>query len=162
MTGRRRSKARATRFASWIRFLFRVAALLWRAGLPRVGLRSSPKTTEGAALILVSRIIVNDLRGQARLLQGSTHASTIRSATRPPRFAFDCDLGRPPKSLSDYGHTEPRRGAECWGKSPFGYFWGSFPKVTRREGGTNISRYPNIGYVHNQKLPPTQSKMKLS
>ena len=24
---------------------------------------------------------------------------------------------RPPKSMSDYGHTEPRRGAECWGKS---------------------------------------------
>ncbi len=45
------------------------------------------------------------------------------------------------------GHTEPRRGAEWWGKSPFGYFWGSFPKVTRRKGGTNISRYPNNGYV---------------
>ncbi|TWR53984.1 hypothetical protein FIV41_23265 [Pseudomonas marginalis] len=25
---------------------------------------------------------------------------------------------RPPKSLSDSGHTEPRRGAEWWGKSP--------------------------------------------
>ncbi|RZI24928.1 hypothetical protein EUX58_12175 [Pseudomonas sp. 770NI] len=25
---------------------------------------------------------------------------------------------RPPKSLADYGHTEPRRGAEWWGKSP--------------------------------------------
>ncbi|AZE63883.1 hypothetical protein C4K02_5569 [Pseudomonas synxantha] len=24
---------------------------------------------------------------------------------------------RPPKSLSDYGHTEPKRGAEWWGKS---------------------------------------------
>jgi len=24
---------------------------------------------------------------------------------------------RPPKSLSDYGHTERERGAECWGKS---------------------------------------------
>ncbi|ASV37792.1 hypothetical protein CI807_16920 [Pseudomonas sp. NS1(2017)] len=32
-------------------------------------------------------------------------------------LAFDFDLRRPPKSLSDYGHTEPRRGAECWGKS---------------------------------------------
>ncbi|WP_218193675.1 hypothetical protein, partial [Pseudomonas gelidaquae] len=28
-----------------------------------------------------------------------------------------------------------------------GYFWGSFPKVTRRKGGTNSSRYPNNGYV---------------
>ncbi|TKK11896.1 hypothetical protein PflCFBP13510_12920 [Pseudomonas fluorescens] len=24
---------------------------------------------------------------------------------------------RPPKSLADYGHTEPKRGAEWWGKS---------------------------------------------
>jgi len=24
---------------------------------------------------------------------------------------------RPPNSLADYGHTEPRRGAEWWGKS---------------------------------------------
>ncbi|MCK3841186.1 hypothetical protein E4P01_25160 [Pseudomonas sp. NCIMB 10586] len=24
---------------------------------------------------------------------------------------------RPPKSIADYGHTEPRRGAEWWGKS---------------------------------------------
>ena len=46
-----------------------------------------------------------------------------------------------------FGHTEPRRGAEWWGKSPFGYFWGSFPKVTRRKGGTHFSRYPNNGYV---------------
>ncbi|ATN08698.1 hypothetical protein CRN80_03080 [Pseudomonas sp. FDAARGOS_380] len=25
---------------------------------------------------------------------------------------------RPPKSLANYGHTEPKRGAEWWGKSP--------------------------------------------
>ncbi len=36
---------------------------------------------------------------------------------------------RPPKSMSDDGHTEPRRGAEWWGMSPFGYFWGS-PSVS--------------------------------
>ncbi|TKJ95333.1 hypothetical protein PflCFBP13510_28355 [Pseudomonas fluorescens] len=24
---------------------------------------------------------------------------------------------RPPKSLADYGHTEPKRGAEWWGQS---------------------------------------------
>ncbi|ATN12846.1 hypothetical protein CRN80_25865 [Pseudomonas sp. FDAARGOS_380] len=32
---------------------------------------------------------------------------------------------RPPKSLADYGHTEPKRGAEWWGKSlllTFGLF----------------------------------------
>ncbi len=61
---------------------------------------------------------------------------------------------RPPKSLSDYGHTEPRRGAECWGKSPFGYFWGSFPKVTRRKGGTHSSRCLNNGYVPGLIQPP--------
>ena len=31
--------------------------------------------------------------------------------------------------MSDGGHTEPGRGAEWWGKSPFGYFWGS-PSVS--------------------------------
>ncbi|TWR59231.1 hypothetical protein FIV41_14085 [Pseudomonas marginalis] len=46
-----------------------------------------------------------------------------------------------------FGHTEPRRGAECWGKSLFGYFWGSFPKVTRRKGGTLSRRYRSNGYV---------------
>ncbi|MET4715631.1 hypothetical protein ACVKS2_004741, partial [Pseudomonas sp. PvP125] len=41
--------------------------------------------------------------------------------------------------------------AEWWGKSPFGYFWGSFPKVTRRKGGTHIS--------HHQKtdMPPKKA-----
>ncbi|VVN39820.1 hypothetical protein PS682_05413 [Pseudomonas fluorescens] len=61
---------------------------------------------------------------------------------------------RPPKSLSDYGHTERERGAECWGKSPFGYFWGSFPKVTRRKGGTHSSRCLNNGYVPGLIQPP--------
>ncbi|MCK3840909.1 hypothetical protein E4P01_23730 [Pseudomonas sp. NCIMB 10586] len=49
--------------------------------------------------------------------------------------------------MADYGHTEPKRGAEWWGKSLFGYFWGSFPKVTRCKSGTNSGRYPNTGYV---------------
>ena len=46
-----------------------------------------------------------------------------------------------------FGHTEPRRGAEWWGKSPFGYFWGSFPKVTRCKSGTLSGRYRSNGYV---------------
>jgi hypothetical protein len=49
-----------------------------------------------------------------------------------------------------FGHTEPRRGTEWWGKSPFGYVWGSFPKVTRRKGGTLSSRYRSNGYVLTQ------------
>ncbi|PLR64907.1 hypothetical protein QCBJ_02255 [Pseudomonas sp. QC2] len=55
---------------------------------------------------------------------------------------------RPPKYLSDYGHTEPKRGAECWGKSLL-VTLGLFSKVTRRKGGTHSSRYPNNGYVLN-------------
>jgi hypothetical protein len=38
----------------------------------------------------------------------------------------------PPKSLADYGHTEPKRGAEWWGKSPL-VTLGLFSKVTRRQ-----------------------------
>ncbi|MDZ4303097.1 MAG: hypothetical protein U1C13_15810, partial [Pseudomonas sp.] len=40
------------------------------------------------------------------------------------------------------------RGAEWWGKSPFGYFWGSFPKVTRCKSGTNSRHDRSNGYVH--------------
>ncbi|MGR3965049.1 hypothetical protein FW800_11410 [Pseudomonas sp. 910_23] len=48
--------------------------------------------------------------------------------------------------MADYGHTEPKRGAEWWGKSPL-VTLGLFSKVTRCKSGTNISRYPNNGYV---------------
>ncbi|MGX5795626.1 hypothetical protein ACWHY4_17880, partial [Pseudomonas sp. E2-15] len=40
-----------------------------------------------------------------------------------------------------------------------GYFWGSFPKVTRRKGGTNSRRYRSNGYVLN---PPNPSQAKLN
>ncbi|MRJ22924.1 hypothetical protein FRT60_21730 [Pseudomonas haemolytica] len=53
---------------------------------------------------------------------------------------------RPPKSMSDCGHTEPKRGAEWWGKSLLVTF-GLFSKVTRCKSGTNSSRYLNNGYV---------------
>ncbi|TKK01123.1 hypothetical protein PflCFBP13514_22970 [Pseudomonas fluorescens] len=53
----------------------------------------------------------------------------------------------PPKSLSDYGHTERERGAECWGKSPL-VTLGLFSKVTRRKGGTHSSHHRRNGYVH--------------
>ncbi|PLR60143.1 hypothetical protein QCBJ_27175 [Pseudomonas sp. QC2] len=56
------------------------------------------------------------------------------------------DLRRPPKSLADYGHTEPRRGAECWGEA-FWVTFGALPKVTRCKSGTHSSRYSNNGYV---------------
>ncbi|AYG07585.1 hypothetical protein D7M10_10995 [Pseudomonas fluorescens] len=66
---------------------------------------------------------------------------------------MDGPARRPPKSMSDDGHTEPGRGAEWWGKSPFGYFWGSFPKVSRRKGGTLSGRDRSNGYVHNPQQP---------
>ena len=53
---------------------------------------------------------------------------------------------RPPKSLSDYGHTERERGAECWGKSLL-VTLGLFSKVTRRKGGTNSRSYRSNGYA---------------
>gem|GEM_PF-5848349 len=56
-------------------------------------------------------------------------------------------LGAPSNTLSDYGHTELRRGAECWGKSLL--------LGLSRDNGTHISRYLNNGYVpHPKKLPP--------
>ncbi len=40
---------------------------------------------------------------------------------------FDLDLRRPVKPRwPERGHTEPERGAEWWGKSPFGYFGAFF------------------------------------
>ncbi len=49
-----------------------------------------------------------------------------------------------------FGHTEPRRGAEWWGKSPL-VTLGLFSKVTRRKGGTNSNPHQNNGYVLRQK-----------
>ncbi|PJK33702.1 hypothetical protein CWC48_00350 [Pseudomonas sp. S10E 269] len=61
---------------------------------------------------------------------------------------------RPPKYLSDYGHTEPRRGAECWGEGLLLTFgWAgipAFPKVSRCKSGTISGRYRSNGYVPRQ------------
>ena len=65
--------------------------------------------------------------------------------------AMDGRSRRAHGAMPDCGHAEPRRGTEWWGKSPFGYFWGSFPKVTRRKGGTNSRRDRSNGYVHNPR-----------
>ncbi|MRJ20424.1 hypothetical protein FRT60_08795 [Pseudomonas haemolytica] len=54
--------------------------------------------------------------------------------------------------MSDYGHTEPRRGAEWWGESPL-VTLGLFSKVTRCKSGTNSSRYLSNGYLRG--TPPT-------
>ena len=43
-------------------------------------------------------------------------ALDLRRPVKPRWPEFDRDLA-PPKSLADYGHTEPERGAEWWGKS---------------------------------------------
>ena len=63
-----------------------------------------------------------------------------------------------PKSLADYGHTEPRRGAEWWGKSVLLTL--RFSKVSRRQGGTLGGRYRRNGYVLGRTVsavrPPSQ------
>ncbi len=65
--------------------------------------------------------------------------------------AMDGRSRRAHGAMPDCGHAEPRRGTEWWGKSPFGYFWGSFPKVTRCKSGTNSRRNRSNGYVHNPR-----------
>ncbi|OWQ39473.1 hypothetical protein CDH05_21560, partial [Pseudomonas lactis] len=41
---------------------------------------------------------------------------------------------RPPKSLTNYGHTEPERGAEWWGKSLLLTFgWAGIPALFKSE-----------------------------
>ena len=117
---------------------------------------------ENAAFIQNAHVIVNDLREQARshiwtvpaLASDLAVAFASPHSSRPVgRCALDllvililgAPLNQAPKPA--FGHTEPKRGAECWGKSPFGYFWGSFPKVTRCKSGTNTSRYRRNGYA---------------
>jgi len=39
-------------------------------------------------------------------------------------------LRRPPKSMSEYGHAEPKRGTEWWGKSLLLTFgWAGIPAL---------------------------------
>ncbi|TVT90734.1 hypothetical protein FPT15_12950 [Pseudomonas sp. RGB] len=71
--------------------------------------------------------------------------SRIRSAVRPPCFAFDFDLR----------HTEPKRGAEWWGKSLLVAF-GLFSKVTRRKGGTPKRPSPKQR-IYPPKQPPIRT-----
>ncbi|QHD07354.1 hypothetical protein PspR76_17165 [Pseudomonas sp. R76] len=53
--------------------------------------------------------------------------------------------------MSDYGHTEPKRGAEWWGKSHLLTLgWAGIPafsKVSRCKSGTLSGRYRRNGYV---------------
>ncbi|ATN13003.1 hypothetical protein CRN80_26720 [Pseudomonas sp. FDAARGOS_380] len=67
---------------------------------------------------------------------------------------------RPPKSLADYGHTEPKRGAEWWGKSPLvtlGLFQSDPPS-----GGTLSGRYRSNGYAHNPTVLAVRSLSRAS
>ena len=52
--------------------------------------------------------------------------------------------------MADYGHTEPKRGAECWGKSLLLTF-GLFPKVSRCKSETLSGRYRSNGYAHQPR-----------
>ncbi|WP_243248490.1 hypothetical protein, partial [Pseudomonas maioricensis] len=58
------------------------------------------------------------------------------------------------------GHPEPGRGTKWWAQT----FWlllGRLPKVTRRKGGTNVSRFQTTDMyakmfapLHNAQRPP--------
>ncbi|ATN11545.1 hypothetical protein CRN80_18660 [Pseudomonas sp. FDAARGOS_380] len=60
-----------------------------------------------------------------------------------------------------FGHTEPKRGAEWWGKSLLLTF-GLLSKVSRRQGGTLSSRYRSNGYVHNPTASPARPPSRAS
>ena len=118
----------------------------------------------------------------SQLPQGTAHASSIRSAVRPPRFVFDFDLRRPVKHAgrnSTWIWGVNRQGCRFSRPAPWMARGGGPPnpcritgtpslgevpsvgarafclllrssKVSRRKGGTNISRYLNNGYVPRQ------------
>ena len=57
---------------------------------------------------------------------------------------------RPPKSLSDYGHTEPKRGAEWWGKS---VLLGLSPGSVRHEAGYPVFCLKLFAYSFGERYP---------
>ena len=73
--------------------------------------------------------------------------------------------GGGPKSLADYGHTEPSEvpsgGARALLVTWLGRHSGLFPKVTRCQSGTLSGRYRSNGYVHNPTVltvrPPSRA-----
>ncbi len=182
-TGRLRSKAKArakaARFASWIRFSSSVGA-----GLPAKNART-PRSSR------CSRVTVKDHRRQAgsyttafALAFASHHSSRLSGRCA---LAFDFDLRRPVKHAG-------RNSAGIWGVNRQGCRFSRpapwmargggppnhcritgtpslgevpsvgarafclllrFSKVSRRKGGTNSRRYPKNGYVH-LKTGPTQ------
>ncbi|SDQ66033.1 hypothetical protein SAMN04490207_1363 [Pseudomonas gessardii] len=119
----------------------------------------------------------------SQLPQVYAHASTIRSAVRPPRFAFDLrrpvkprwpscdfDLGGKPagRRFSRAGPWMAQRGGppnQCrmtgtpsLGEVPSGgaralCLLWGSSKVSRRKGGTNSRHNRNNGYVHNPNNP---------
>ena len=53
-------------------------------------------------------------------------------------------------AMPECGHTEPKRGAEWWGRALLVTF-GALPKVTRCKSGTISSRYRRNGYTHQPR-----------
>ena len=134
--GRLRSRSKAARFASLVRLLISLGA----------GCRR--KKREDAALVLVLRIIVNDHRRQASSHRGTAHASTIRSAVRPPRFACDFDLRRPvkprwPSSDIDLGGNPAGRRVSRAG--PWMAHRGGPPNQCRMTGTPSLGEVPSGG-----------------
>ncbi|CRM93547.1 hypothetical protein [Pseudomonas sp. 22 E 5] len=144
-TGRRRSKAKAkaARFASWVRGPV-------GAGLPA-------KNVRPPRFVWFPLVIVEDLRRQAgsyttafALAFAPHHSSRLSGRCA---LAFDFDLRRPPNHCRITGTPSlgevPSVGARAF------CLLLRFSKVSRRKGGTNSRRYPKNGYVH-LKTGPTQ------
>ncbi|OOW03663.1 hypothetical protein MF6394_10355 [Pseudomonas sp. MF6394] len=60
-----------------------------------------------------------------------------------------------------FGHTEPKRGAEWWGKSLLLTF-GLFSKVSRYQSGTLGGSYLNNGYVPGPTVLTVRSHSRAS
>jgi hypothetical protein len=63
-------------------------------------------------------------------------------------------------SRSAVGYTEPRRGAEWWGKSVLLTF--ALSKVRRRKGATLSGRYPSNGYIPKNHYTVASEELQLS
>ena len=135
MTGQVRSKARARRPSSRPVFVLSSSVQNVGAGLPAM---------QAIRYIRHTQLMSSQA---SQLPQENAHASSIRSAVRPPRFAFDFDLGRPPNPCRITGM--PSLGeAPSVGARAFCLLLRS-SKVSRRKGGTISRRYPNNGYVRS-------------
>ena len=84
----------------------------------------------------------------SQLPQGTAHASLIRSAVRPPRFAFAFDLGRPVKHAgrnSTWIWGVNRQGCRFSRPAPWMARGGGPPNPCRITGMPSLGEAPSVG-----------------